>query len=58
MQLSLLARLLSVTLFVACATVTARAHAQLSVEAASTIFHEAGGPLSMTVVVPEVNASV
>jgi len=38
-----------------CAT---RAQAQLDVEAASTIFHEAGGPLSMTVVVPEVNANV
>src|SRR5689334_7195477 len=36
----------------------AGASAQLYVEAASTIFHESGGPLSMTVIVPEVNAEV
>lgn len=34
------------------------ARAQLGVEAASTVFHESGGPVSMTVVVPEVNATV
>lgn len=34
------------------------AGAQASVEAASTVFHESGGPLSMTVIVPEVNAEV
>lgn len=34
------------------------ARAQLGVEAAGTVFHESGGPLSMTVVVPEVKAEV
>ena len=39
-------------------TLPVRARAQLGVEAASTVFHESGGPVSMTVVVPEVNANV
>jgi hypothetical protein len=34
------------------------ARAQLGVEAASTVFHESGGPISMTVIVPEVDATV
>jgi hypothetical protein len=37
----------------------ARAQSDVSsIEAATTVFHEAGGPLSMTVLVPEVNANV
>jgi hypothetical protein len=39
-------------------SVSTNASAQLGVEAASTVFHESGGPISMTVIVPEVNAEV
>lgn len=38
--------------------VTSGARAQVGVEAASTVFHESGGPVNMTVIVPEVNATV
>jgi hypothetical protein len=34
------------------------ARAQLGVEAASTVFHESGGPVNMTVIVPAVSATV
>jgi len=45
-------------LLLALLSVSASARAQLGVEAASTVFHESGGPISMTVIVPEVNAEV
>jgi hypothetical protein len=37
---------------------TPSARAQLGVEAASTVFHESGGPVNMTVIVPAVTAAV
>jgi hypothetical protein len=59
MQLRLPARLAGagvVTLFFACGAWVARA--QSHVAAGSSVFHESGGPLNMTVVTPEVNADV
>jgi hypothetical protein len=50
---------LRVAFVIAAVLATARgARAQLGVEAASTVFHESGGPVNMTVIVPAVTATV
>lgn len=59
MQLTLaLARALGACALLVVCALASPVRAQLGVEATSTVFHESGGPVSMTVVVPEVNASV
>lgn len=59
MQLTLaLARALGACALLVVCALASPVRAQLGVEATSTVFHESGGPVSMTVVVPEVNANV
>lgn len=45
-------------LLFACSPPVARAQRQSQVAAGTSVFHESGGPLNMTVVTPEVNADV